>query len=97
MSEKYGDLNKNERLYYTKTIKKEGAHFHLVRYADEPHWKLHKWDGPSIEPFETDSPHEKAWYLNGIEYSEYDYQEAMRNREGLPWFKNPAIMSEQRT
>ena len=47
--------------------------------------------GPAIEPISRDSEFTKAWYLNGIPYSEMHYNEIMQEREGLPWYKNPSM------
>ena len=33
----------------------------------------------------------KEYYLNGIKYSEEDWKAIRKGREGLPWYKNPAM------
>ena len=77
-----------ERLYEYKTMRSQGARHHFIRFQGEEAWKYHRWDGPAIEPIEDeDCKLKKAWYLNGIEYDAESYQEAMRSREGLPWYK----------
>ena len=32
----------------------------------------------------------KEYYLNGIEYDYETWNEIMKGKEGLPWYKNPA-------
>ena len=33
----------------------------------------------------------KEYYLNGIEYDFETWNEIMKGKEGLPWYKNPAF------
>ena len=33
----------------------------------------------------------KEYYLNGIEYNFETWNEIMKGKEGLPWYKNPAF------
>ena len=47
--------------------------------------KLHNWEGPALIP-EGDMK-KREYYLNGIQMSESEYKEALRRREGLPWYK----------
>tara|TARA_R100000353_G_C6344011_1_gene151237 strand:- start:58 stop:297 length:240 start_codon:yes stop_codon:yes gene_type:complete len=47
--------------------------------------KLHNWEGPALIP-EGDMK-KREYYLNGIQMSELEYKEALRRREGLPWYK----------
>jgi len=88
-----------ERLYEYKTINSRGAIIHLIKMQGEEHWKFHKWDGPAIEPYASDSEMFKSYYLNGIKYDEESYNEIMKEREGLPWYKNQsmkALLSDYR-
>ena len=86
-----------ERLYEYKTMRSQGARHHFIRFQGEDVWRLHSWDGPAIEPIEDEECKlKKAWYLNGIEYDEESYLEALRNREGLPWYKNPSMRGTTR-
>ena len=80
-----------ERLYEYKEINSRGAIIHLARYQGEENWKFHRWDGPAIEPYATDSEMVKSYYLNGIQYNYEHYMEIMSEREGLPWYKNPSM------
>lgn len=82
---------RKERLYEYKEINSRGAIIHLARYQGEENWKFHRWDGPAINPFDSNSELRKGYYLNGIEYDYESYMEIMKEREGLPWYKNPSM------
>jgi hypothetical protein len=47
--------------------------------------KLHNWEGPALIP-EGDN-RKREYYIHGIKYTEENWKEARRNREGLPWYK----------
>lgn len=47
--------------------------------------KLHNWDGPAVIPQGNNRLRE--YYLNGIKYTEEEWKERLRTREGLPWYK----------
>jgi hypothetical protein len=47
--------------------------------------KLHNWDGPALIPEGNNRLRE--YYLNGIKYTEEEWRERLRTREGLPWYK----------
>ena len=44
-------------------------------------------EGPALINKEQ---HRKEYYLNGIEYDYDTWNEIMKGKEGLPWYKNPA-------
>ena len=48
---------------------------------------FHSEDGPALINKEQKR---KEYYLNGIEYTFDNWNEIMKGREGLPWYKNPA-------
>lgn len=76
-----------EKLFEYKVIKNQGAKLYLIRLLGNEHWRFHNWDGPAIKPIKLDSPWKKEFYLNGIKYSEEDYKSTLREREGLPFYK----------
>jgi hypothetical protein len=80
-----------EKLYEYKTMKSQGARHHFIRFQGEDIWRLHRWDGPAVEPIDKDCELKKGYYLNGIPYDEENYNTLMREREGLPWYKNPSM------
>jgi len=85
-----------EKLYEYKTMKSKGARHHFIKFQGEDVWRYHNWDGPAIEPVDEGCELKKAWYLNGIQYDQEEYQEALSNREGLPWYKNPSMRGATR-
>ena len=48
---------------------------------------FHSEDGPALINKEQKR---KEYYLNGIEYTFDNWNEIMKGKEGLPWYKNPA-------
>ena len=54
---------------------------------------FHNEDGPALVNKEQ---HRKEYYLNGIEYTFDDWNEIMKGKEGLPWYKNPAMKGTSR-
>jgi hypothetical protein len=53
--------------------------------------KLHNWEGPALIP--EGNKRKREYYLNGIKYSESDWKERVRGREGLPWYKGGSAKS----
>ena len=49
---------------------------------------LHSDDGPALI---NEKQKRKEYYLNGIEYPYEEWNEIMKGKEGLPWYKNPAF------
>ena len=48
---------------------------------------FHSEEGPALI---NKSQRRKEYYLNGIEYDYETWNEIMKGKEGLPWYKNPA-------
>ena len=48
---------------------------------------LHNEEGPALV---NKKQRKKEYYLNGIEYDFETWNEIMKGKEGLPWYKNPA-------
>ena len=48
---------------------------------------FHSEDGPALTNIEQ---RKKEYYLNGIEFTYDDWNEIMKGKEGLPWYKKPA-------
>ena len=55
--------------------------------------KLHNWDGPALINKEQ---RRKEYYLNGIEFTFDDWNEIMKGKEGLPWYKTAAAKGTSR-
>ena len=76
-----------EKLYEEKTMIKGGARHHFIKMNGEDSYKYHRYDGPAIEPLNKNSEYKKEYYLGGIRYDVEEYKELMKQREGLPWYK----------
>ena len=54
---------------------------------------FHSEDGPALI---NKQQRRKEYYLNGIEYTFDDWNEIMKGKEGLPWYKNPSMKGTTR-
>ena len=54
---------------------------------------FHNEDGPALINKEQKR---KEYYLNGIEYDFETWNEIMKGKEGLPWYKNPSMKGTTR-
>ena len=54
---------------------------------------FHDEEGPALINKEQ---RRKEYYLNGIEFTYDDWNEIMKGKEGLPWYKNPAMKGTSR-
>jgi len=72
----------------TKTRTPDGTVLH--------HWdgKLHNWEGPALIP-EGVYRH-REYYIYGIRYTEEQWKEIKRDKNGVPWYKNPAMRESAR-
>jgi hypothetical protein len=52
---------------------------------------FHDEKGPALI---NKSQHRKEYYLNGIEYDYDTWNEIMKGKEGLPWYKKPAAKGQ---
>jgi len=50
--------------------------------------KLHNWDGPALIP--QGNRRLREYYLYGIKYTEEQWKAFRSDRQGMPWYKNPA-------
>ena len=73
-------MSKSKKLFEEKVIKYKGARHYLIKMEGEEHFKHHRWDAPAIVPLSRQSEFKKSYFLSGIEYSEADFQEIMRER-----------------
>ena len=56
--------------------------------------KMHNWDGPALIP--EGNMRKREYYLNGIKYTEAEYTKRLKEREGLPWYKNASMKGTTR-
>ena len=54
---------------------------------------FHSDEGPALINKEQKR---KEYYLNGIEYDFETWNEIMKGKEGLPWYKNPSMKGTTR-
>ena len=54
---------------------------------------FHNEEGPALVNKEQKR---KEYYLNGIEYDFDTWNEIMKGKEGLPWYKNPSMKGTTR-
>ena len=54
---------------------------------------MHDEEGPALVNKEQKR---KEYYLNGIEYDYEEWNEIMKGKEGLPWYKNPSMKGTSR-
>jgi hypothetical protein len=54
---------------------------------------FHDEEGPALVNKEQKR---KEYYLNGIEYDYETWNEIMKGKEGLPWYKNPSMKGTSR-
>tara|TARA_Y100000592_G_scaffold35144_1_gene55781 strand:+ start:175 stop:483 length:309 start_codon:yes stop_codon:yes gene_type:complete len=54
---------------------------------------IHSDDGPALV---NRQQKRKEYYLNGIEYDYETWNEIQKGKEGLPWYKNPAMKGTSR-
>ena len=81
-----------EKLYEYRKMRSQGAYHHFIKMQGENNWKYHSWDGPAIEPIEGEECElKKAWFLNGREYDYESWKEILKNREGLPFYKQSGM------
>jgi hypothetical protein len=86
-----------DRIYETRRMRSNGAYHHFFKESGSDAWRYHNWDGPAIEPIEDeDSKYKKEYYLYGRQLTILEWEEARKNREGLPWYKNPAMKGTTR-
>ncbi len=72
----------NQKFEPAKRLKKPDG---TVAYSWEG--KLHNWeDAALIHP-----DGKKEYHLHGIKYTFEQWKEVRKNREGLPFYKNPAF------
>ena len=68
-------------------IEKDGSKTIVYTLEINGENKIHNWDGPALINKEQKR---KEYYLNGIEFTYDDWNEIMKGKEGLPWYKTSA-------
>ena len=83
-------VNLNENIKNKKYRKKEedGSITTMLCLEANGMNKLHSIEEPALV---NEQQRRKEYYLNGIEYDFDTWNEIMKGKEGLPWYKNPAF------
>tara|TARA_R110000822_G_scaffold149056_8_gene288154 strand:+ start:744 stop:1016 length:273 start_codon:yes stop_codon:yes gene_type:complete len=79
----------------TKTINVDGKEMDLIRFTGDANFKIHNWEKPAIRDYSSGRV-KRQYFLYGIEYSEEAFKESVKERSGLPWFKNPSMQLNAR-
>ena len=86
-----------QTIYEERRMRNNGAYHYFFRESGSDAWKYHNWDGPAIEPMEfEDSEFKKEYYLYGVKMDYETWSETRKEREGLPWYKNPSMRGTTR-
>ena len=86
-------VNPRTKVRKVSKIEEDGTKT-IARVIDYGHKAVfHSEDGPALVNKEQ---RRKEYYLNGIEYDWDTWNEIMKGREGLPWYKNPAMKGTSR-
>ena len=81
-------LNPKTKVRRVYKIEEDGSKTR-ARVIDLGHKAVfHNEEGPALINKEQKR---KEYYLNGIEYDFETWNEIMKGKEGLPWYKNPAF------
>ena len=90
-------MAKKELFYEVKRMRSKGAYHHFFRESGLEAWKYHNWEGPAIQPIEGEKTElKKEYYLYGKQMTLDQWEESRKNREGLPWYKNPSMRGTTR-
>lgn len=57
--------------------------------------KLHSWDEAAYVPQGNKKLEE--YYIHGIKYSKEEWKKLRKERNGVPWFKNPTMRNTERS
>jgi hypothetical protein len=82
--------------YEYKVMKSRGARLQLIKMPGSTVWKFHSETGPAVKPFRKDSTMEKGYFLYGEPYSQLDFEELMKEKEGTPWYKAGNVVGTAR-
>ena len=84
-------LNPKTKIRKVSKIEEDGTktRAHALQMGDRT--VFHSEDGPALINKEQ---RRKEYYLNGIEYDYDTWNEIMKGKEGLPWYKQPAAKGQ---
>jgi len=79
--------NPKAKVRRVSKIEKDGSKTIAIALQMGDRTVFHNEDGPALINKEQ---RRKEYYLNGIEFTYDDWNEIMKGKEGLPWYKKPA-------
>ena len=101
MSKEYGDVevegfkrtggNKKFKQRKLSRIEEDGSKTRAIVLDMGGRAVFHNEEGPALTNKEQKR---KEYYLNGIEFTYDDWNEIMKGKEGLPWYKKPAAKGQ---
>lgn len=80
-----------EKDFDFKKMKNGGAYHYFTKFGKDGNWIYHRLDGPAIEPVDENCTYKKTYYFNGIQISAEEFKNSVRDREGLPYYKQPGF------
>ena len=81
-------LNPKAKIRRVYKIEEDGSKTRAIALDMNGRIVFHSEKGPALINKEQ---RRKEYYLNGIEYDFDTWNEIMKGKEGLPWYKNPAF------
>ena len=84
-------INPKGKTLRVSKIEEDGSktRAHALQMGDRT--VFHSEEGPALINKEQ---RKKEYYLNGIEFTYDDWNEIMKGKEGLPWYKQPAAKGQ---
>ena len=84
-------INPKGKTLRVSKIEEDGSktRAHALQMGDRT--VFHNEEGPALINKEQKR---KEYYLNGIEFTYDDWNEIMKGKEGLPWYKKPAAKGQ---
>ena len=86
-------LNPKAKIRRVYKIEEDGSKTRAIALDMNGRIVFHSEKGPALINKEQ---RRKEYYLNGIEYDYETWNEIMKDKEGLPWYKNPAFKGTAR-
>ena len=84
-------INPKGKTLRVSKIEEDGSktRAHALQMGDRT--VFHNEEGPALI---NKGQRRKEYYLNGIEFTYDDWNEIMKGKEGLPWYKKPAAKGQ---
>ena len=84
-------LNPKAKIRRVYKIEEDGSKTRAIALDMNGRIVFHSEKGPALINKEQ---RRKEYYLNGIEYDYETWNEIMKGKEGLPWYKKPAAKGQ---